>query len=158
MSNTSKYSYNSKKEVIEAAKCFIEEKCAFPKSSNKIFNDPSIVGDYLILNHEQTNYETFSALFLNSKNKLIKFETLFSGSINSAQVYPRTVAQKALTYNAAAIIFVHHHPSGDTKPSQSDINLTIQLKKSLALIDVKVLDHFVLGGKSYSSLAALQLF
>ncbi len=122
-----------------------------------VFSDPKVVEIFLLANFENTQHEQFGALFLNSKNQLIKFKYLFSGSINSAQVYPRTVAQYCLKYNAAAIIFAHNHPSGDTQPSQSDVNLTVQLKKTLQLIDVKVLDHFVVGINQTFSMASNQM-
>lgn len=121
------------------------------------FNDPQVVDQFLCANFSMTNHERFAALFLNSKNQLITFEYMFDGSINSAQVYPRTVAQKCLKHNAAAIIFAHNHPSGDIQPSQSDIQLTIQLQKTLKLIDVKVLDHFVVGQNQTFSMAAHQM-
>ena len=125
--------------------------------SKTTFNDPQVVETYLLANFINSPHEQFAALFLNSKNQLIRFEYLFSGSINSAQVYPRTVAQHCLKYNAAAVIFAHNHPSGDVQPSQSDIQLTAQLKKALLLIDVKVLDHFVVGGNKTFSMAANQM-
>jgi DNA repair protein RadC len=121
------------------------------------FTDPSIVDQYLMANFEISKHEKFAGLFLNSKNHLIKFEYLFNGSINSAQVYPRTVAQYCLKYNAAAVIFAHNHPSGDVQPSESDIALTVRLKKTLALIDVKVLDHFVIGVNQTFSMASHQM-
>lgn len=121
------------------------------------FNDPQVVDQFLCANFSMTKHERFAALFLNSKNQLITFEYLFDGSINSAQIYPRTVAQHCLKHNAAAVIFAHNHPSGDVQPSQSDINLTIQLQKTLKLIDVKVLDHFVVGQNKTFSMAAHQM-
>ena len=121
------------------------------------FADPEAVDRFLMANFETADHERFAALFLNSKNHLLKFEFLFNGSINSAQVYPRTVAQYCLKYNAAAIIFAHNHPSGDTRPSQSDIKLTARLKQTLALIDVKVLDHFIVGADHTFSMAANQM-
>jgi DNA repair protein RadC len=121
------------------------------------FNDPLIVERFLLANFNHAKHERFAAMFLNSKNQLITFEYLFDGSINSAQVYPRTVAQFCLKHNAAAIIFAHNHPSGDITPSQSDINLTVQLQKTLRLIDVKVLDHFVVGKSQTFSMASHQM-
>lgn len=121
------------------------------------FTEPTVVDQFLLANFEASQHEKFAGLFLNSKNHLIKFDYLFNGSINSAQVYPRTVAQYCLKYNAAAVIFAHNHPSGDVQPSESDISLTVQLKKTLALIDVKVLDHFVVGLNQTFSMAAHQM-
>ena len=125
--------------------------------ANTCFTEPSVVNQFLLANFEQAKHEKFAGLFLNSKNHLIKFDYLFNGSINSAQVYPRTVAQYCLKHNAAAVIFAHNHPSGDIQPSDSDISLTIQLKKTLALIDVKVLDHFVVGSNQTFSMASHQM-
>ncbi len=121
------------------------------------FTDPNLVNQFLLANFEQAKHEKFAGLFLNSKNHLIKFDYLFNGSINSAQVYPRTVAQYCLKHNAAAVIFAHNHPSGDIQPSDSDIKLTLLLKKTLALIDVKVLDHFVVGANQTFSMASHQM-
>ncbi|MEZ5471918.1 MAG: DNA repair protein RadC [Marinicella sp.] len=121
------------------------------------FNDPDLVNEFLCANFVLAKHERFAALFLNSKNQLISFEYLFEGSINSARVYPRTVAQQCLKHNAAAVIFAHNHPSGDIQPSQSDINLTIELQNTLKLIDVKVLDHFVVGNCKTFSMAAHQM-
>lgn len=121
------------------------------------FSEPAAVDRFLLANFDLTPHERFAALFLNSKHHLIKLEYLFNGSINSAQVYPRTVAQFCLKHNAAAVIFAHNHPSGDMKPSQSDIQLTAQLKKTLVLIDVKVLDHFIVGSGQTFSMAANQM-
>lgn len=121
------------------------------------FTEPSVVDQFLLANFAAAQHEKFAGLFLNSKNHLIKFEYLFNGSINSAQVYPRTVAQYCLKHNAAAVIFAHNHPSGDVQPSESDISLTLQLKKTLALIDVKVLDHFVVGTNQTFSMAGHQM-
>lgn len=121
------------------------------------FCEPVVVERFLLANFENTPHEQFAAMFLNSKNHLLKFEYLFSGSINSAQVYPRTVAQKCLSLNAAAIIFAHNHPSGDLQPSQSDIQLTARLQQTLELLDVKVLDHFIVGRNQTFSMAANQM-
>ncbi len=121
------------------------------------FNEPTVVDQFLLTNFEQTEHERFAGLFLNSKNHLIKFDYLFNGGINSAQVYPRTIAQYCLKCNAAAVIFAHNHPSGDVNPSQSDIRLTKQLKQTLGLIDVKVLDHFIVGVSKTFSMASHQM-
>ncbi len=122
-----------------------------------VFTDPVTVEKYLLANFELSLHERFAVLFLNSKNHLIKFEYLFNGSINSAQVYPRTVAQHCLKYNAAAVIFAHNHPSGDTQPSAADLQLNNRLIAALALIDVKVLDHFILGKNQTFSMASHQM-
>ena len=117
------------------------------------FNDFEIAKNYLLNNFPQTAHETFAALFLDNNHKLIKFKTLFNGTINSAQIYPRVVAQACLKYNAAAIILAHNHPSGNLQASHSDKNITQKLIATLNLIDVRVLDHFIIGKNDAFSLA-----
>ncbi len=126
-------------------------------NSTTSFSEPEVVKRFLMANFEHSQHERFAGIFLNSKNQLIKFEYLFNGTINAAQVYPRTVAQLCLQHNAAAIIFAHNHPSGDVQPSDADIKLTARLKQTLALVDVKVLDHFVLSTNHSFSMAANQM-
>lgn len=121
------------------------------------FTDPALVRRYLLSHFEQTDHERFACLFLDSKHRLLHFEYLFNGSIAQAQVYPRTVAQQCLKHNAAAVIFAHNHPSGDPTPSESDRVLTQRLIKTLRLIDVSVLDHFVLGCENCLSMAEHQM-
>ena len=86
------------------------------------------------------------ALWLDSQNRLITQETLFFGTLQQSSVYPREVVKKALAHNAAAVILAHNHPSGVVTPSNADKQLTLSLKETLALIDVKVLDHFIVAG------------
>tara|TARA_B100000508_G_scaffold78143_1_gene60732 strand:- start:1307 stop:1807 length:501 start_codon:yes stop_codon:yes gene_type:complete len=94
--------------------------------------------------------EIFSVLLLNQKHELIAYEELFQGTIDGASVYPREVVKLALHYNAAAAIFAHNHPSGNSEPSAADKTITERLKQSLALIDVRVLDHIVVGERCTS--------
>ena len=89
--------------------------------------------------------EQFGAIFLDNRHRVITFEILFSGTIDGASVYPREVVKRALQLNAAAVIFSHNHPSGDTTPSDADKRITDRLKEALGLVDVRVLDHFVVG-------------
>ena len=97
--------------------------------------------------------EVFAALFLDNKNRVIIYEELFYGTIDSASVYPRIVAQKALQYNAAAVIVAHNHPSGVAEPSRGDESITLRLKEALALVEVQLLDHIVVGDGKCVSLA-----
>jgi DNA repair protein RadC len=92
-----------------------------------------------------TPHEVFACLMLDNKHRVITFRKLFSGSINSASVYPREVVKQALADNAAAVILAHNHPSGIAEPSQSDIQITRRLVDALALVDIRVLDHCVIG-------------
>lgn len=106
---------------------------------------PQAVRDYLksLLRHE--HHEVFGCLFMDSKHRMLAFEVLFRGSIDSASVYPRQVVKRALAHNAAAVIFCHNHPSGVPEPSEADRTLTRRLTEALDLIEVRVLDHFIVG-------------
>lgn len=112
---------------------------------------PQAVRDYLksLLRHEP--HEVFGCLFMDSKHRMLAFEVLFRGSIDSASVYPRQVVKRALAHNAAAVIFCHNHPSGITEPSEADRTLTQRLIEALELIEVRTLDHFIVGdGEPFS--------
>lgn len=101
------------------------------------------------LRHEP--HEVFGCLFLDNRHRVIHFETLFQGTIDGASVHPRHVVKRALHHNAAAVILAHNHPSGVAEPSRADEQITLRLKEALALIDVRVLDHFIVGdGESVS--------
>ncbi|WP_028475255.1 RadC family protein [Nevskia ramosa] len=107
--------------------------------------NPAATRDFLRLKLRDLDHEVFCALFLDSQNQVLGFETLSIGTINAADVYPREVLKKALRAQAAAVIFAHNHPSGIAEPSLADRTLTNRLRDALALIDVRVLDHFVVG-------------
>lgn len=143
-----KYSYNNEKEVIEAAKSFL---CK--ESSNLSFTDPNDAIDFMVLNHGQSDHERMTILYLNSKHKKLGHEVVAQGTINRAEIYPRVIAQQALKLNASAIIMCHNHPSGDTAPSQSDIALTARVREVMDLVDVRVLDHIIVGDGNGISLA-----
>jgi DNA repair protein RadC len=114
---------------------------------------PDQVRDYLRLQLGGLPHEVFVALFLDAQNRLIHSETLFSGTLTQTSVYPREVIKRALHHNAGAVIFAHNHPSGVAEPSRADEMLTKALKEALALVDVKVLDHFVVAGNTVYSFA-----
>lgn len=115
--------------------------------------NPHVVREYLksMLRHEP--HEVFGCLFLDSKHQVLSFETLFRGSIDNTSVHPREVVKRALANNAAALILCHNHPSGNSDPSQADRVLTKRLQKALELIDVRVLDHFIIGDGDPLSMA-----
>lgn len=100
---------------------------------------------YLTARMRGFQHEVFACLFLDNRNRILSFEELFHGTLTSANVYPRELVKRALFHNAAAVIFTHNHPSGMAEPSAADIELTHQLKQALALIQVQVLDHFIIG-------------
>lgn len=106
-------------------------------------SSPACVQDYLRLHFAGQEHESFVVLFLDAQNRLIVAEELFRGTLTQTSVYPREIVKEALRQNAAAVIFAHNHPSGMAEPSSADELLTRNLKQALALIDVRVLDHFV---------------
>ena len=108
-------------------------------------NSPKLVRDFLRLSLANKQHEVFIGIFLDAKNHAIATEELFSGTLTQASVYPREIIKRALHHNAAAIIFAHNHPSGTAEPSHADKVLTQSLKQALSLIDVQVLDHFIVG-------------
>ena len=110
------------------------------------FGASSTVGDFLQLGIALDERESFVCLWLDAQHRLIEAETLFAGTLTQTSVYPREVVKAALAHNAAAVILAHNHPSGVTQPSYADLSLTNSLKQALMLIDVKVLDHFIVGG------------
>lgn len=99
-------------------------------------------------------HEVFAVMYLNKRHQMIGFEEIFRGTIDGASVYPREVAKAVLQKNAAAVIFAHNHPSGVAEPSQADINITQRLINALDLLDVRVLDHIIVGAEATTSLAA----
>ncbi|MFN4340556.1 MAG: RadC family protein [Azonexus sp.] len=110
------------------------------------FTSPGKVRDWLRLKLAHRPQEVFMALWLDAQNQLLKAEELFTGSLTQTAVYPREVVKSALAHNAAAVILAHNHPSGLAEPSRADELLTHSLKEALALVDVKVLDHFIVAG------------
>ncbi|RLA22636.1 MAG: hypothetical protein DRQ61_05810 [Gammaproteobacteria bacterium] len=108
---------------------------------------------YLTAQLRNRSQELFACLFLDNSHKVIKFEILFQGTIDSASVHPREVVKKALQYNSAAIIIAHNHPSGNQTPSQADKQITEKLKQALSLVEIRLLDHFIIGDKNGWSFA-----
>lgn len=115
-----------------------------------VMSSPEQTRQYLLSQLRDYSYEVFSALFLDNRHRVITFKVLFNGTIDGASVYPREVVKQALALNAAALIFAHNHPSGIAEPSQADQQITQKLKAALSLVDVRVLDHFVVGDEVVS--------
>lgn len=113
-----------------------------------VFASPAAVRDYLRLHLAGLKHEVFFALWLDAQNRLIVAEELFRGSLTQTSVYPREVVKKALHNNAAAVVLAHNHPSGVPEPSSADELLTRELKAALGLVDVRVLDHFIVAGSA----------
>jgi DNA repair protein RadC len=116
-------------------------------------NSPRAVRDYLQLLLGSRQQEVFVVLFLDTQHRVIATEELFHGTLSQTSVYPREVVKRALAHNAAAVILAHNHPSGVAEPSQADQHLTQALKQALALVDVRVLDHFIVAGGRMHSFA-----
>jgi DNA repair protein RadC len=116
-------------------------------------SSPAAVRDYLRLRLAALPHEVFLAVFLDAQNRVLETEELFRGTLTQTSVYPREVVKRALAQNAAGVILAHNHPSGVAEPSQADRWLTDQLKAALALVDVRVLDHFVIAGSHALSFA-----
>jgi len=116
-------------------------------------SSPAAVRGYLRLRMQDLPHEAFYCVFLDAQNRAIAAEEIFRGTLTQTSVYPREVVKRALYHNAAALIFAHNHPSGIAEPSRSDEALTGALKQALALVDVKVLDHFVVGAGAAMSFA-----
>jgi len=114
---------------------------------------PSAVRDYLRMSLARADKEVFLGIFLDAQNRVVGSEVLSEGTLTQTSVFPREVVKRALHHNAAAMIFAHNHPSGLTEPSRSDEVLTQALKQALALVDVKVLDHFIVGANRAMSFA-----
>lgn len=141
----------SSDEILTMANRLIKRKFA----RGRAMTSPSEAAAYLPSQMAGFEHETFWALFLDNQHRILAFEMLFTGTLASASVYPREVVKRALQLNAAAIIFAHNHPSGTAVPSQSDRDITRKLKDALALVEVNVLDHFIVGGDDVTSLAEL---
>jgi DNA repair protein RadC len=136
--------------VLEMGKRHFKENI----THRKILHGSADTGEYIRCCLADYQQEVFACLFLNSKHRVICFEELFYGSVDNTLVHPREVVKRALRYNAAALILAHNHPSGCAEPSEADKEVTLKLKDALALIDVRVLDHIIVGDGIITSLAA----
>lgn len=135
--------------VLELAKRSISEELQI----NSALSSPQAVKQFLQLQIGNKQYESFTVLFLDVKNRLISAQELFRGSLSHASVYPREVVKTALSFNAASLILAHNHPSGSSEPSQADLSLTQTLKSALGLVDIRVLDHFIVANNQIYSFA-----
>jgi DNA repair protein RadC len=139
-----------KQQIINRALNYIREEAT---TSSNFFTDAEYTKNFVTMRIADDHQEKFLVLYLNSQNRLIKDIIEFKGTINSAAVYPREIVRNAITLGASAIIVAHNHPSGVAEPSQADINITERIKSALKLIDVNLLDHFVVGRNQSVSFA-----
>ena len=135
--------------VLEMARRALEEKIKLTDA----LNSPQAVRDYLRLTLARLPHEVFVAVFLTAQNRVIVVEELFRGTLTQTSVYPREIVKRALAHNAASVILAHNHPSGEASPSAADRTLTKALAEALALIDVRVLDHFIVAPGASMSFA-----
>jgi len=119
--------------------------------------DPGRAGQYLARRLRALPYEVFACLFLDTRHRVVAFEELFRGTLDGTEVHPREVVQRCLAHHAAAVILGHHHPSGSPEPSAADRAVTARLRQALALVDVRLLDHFIIGDGEPCSMARLGL-
>ena len=120
----------------------------------KTIRSPKDTEDFLIAELATEPNEIFCCLYLDNRHRIIKFDRAFAGTIDGTSVYPRVIVRRALELNCAAVIFAHQHPSGVSEPSQADERITQRLKSALELVDIRVLDHLVIGGDTVVSLAS----
>lgn len=124
-----------------------------PLRHGQALNDPQQVRSWLRTQLRDRSREVFACLFLDARHRLICYEELFEGSLDCSEVYPRVVLQQGLRHHAAAVLFVHNHPSGHPEPSTADHALTARLKQALGLVDIRVLDHFIVANNEITSFA-----
>lgn len=141
-----KAKYAQLRAVLEMARRYLSESL----QRGEPLSSPHITRQFLSQKLRDYSHEVFAVLFLDQRHRVICFEELFRGTIDNASVYPREVVRQTLFHNAAAVIFAHNHPSGIAEPSQADQHITRRLQDALALIDVRVLDHFVVGDQVVS--------
>lgn len=135
--------------ALELGRRYLE---AAMKRENVLIS-PDSTRKYLQAKLRAYTYEVFACIFLDNRHRVIEFEELFKGTIDGASIHPREVVKRALFHNAAAVIFAHNHPSGVAEPSQSDLAITRRLNDALALVDTRVLDHFIVGDQEVLSFA-----
>ncbi|WP_435815267.1 JAB domain-containing protein [Xanthomonas campestris pv. incanae] len=117
-------------------------------------HSPEQAGSYLVARCAHLPHEVFGVVFLDTKHHILAVEHLFTGTVDGCEVHNRVVAKRALELNAVALILFHNHPSGNPEPSEADRQVTKRLQEALGLLDIRVLDHLVIGGRQHTSLAA----
>jgi DNA repair protein RadC len=144
-----KAKYVQLQAVMEMNRRYLREEL----TGRDVLTSPDATRDYLKLRLRGLSHEVFACLFLDNRHRIIQYQELFRGTIDGASVHPREVVIEALRWNAAAVIFAHNHPSGVAEPSQADLQITTRLREALALVDVRVLDHIIVGEGGGTSFA-----
>ena len=148
--NPAKLNAQERKSLIQLARRLAE--IAF-KQRRLELTSPQVVREHLDASLLFLEHEVFVVVFLDNRHRLIAAEEMFRGTIDGASIHPREVVKRALQLNAASVIFAHNHPSGTSEPSEADKRLTIRLRDALALIDIRALDHIIVGADGGTSLA-----
>ena len=146
---TRRYRIASGDDILEAARSVVDQRM----QRGAFFGDPKASSAFFQAKLAGLEREVFAAVMLDTRHRMIEYVELFQGTIDGAEVHPREVVKRALGCNSAAVIVAHNHPSGDAEPSAADRAVTARLKQALALVDVRLLDHFVVGGPNVVSLA-----
>ena len=141
----------SEADILVAAESILAE----PFQRKVELSSPERTKRFLIHKIAAKGHEVFGVIFLDSKHRVITYEEMFRGTLDSAAVYPREVAKRVLKLNAGAVIMAHNHPSGSVEPSSADIKITASIKQALELVGTRTLDHIIVGGADASSLAEL---
>ena len=139
-------------QVIASALAIIEGRL---QKTGVAIGSPADASNFLILKLADRKAEVFAGMFLTNRHRLIEYREMFQGTIDGTSVYPREVVRAVIELNAAAVIFAHNHPSQNPEPSDADLRITQRLVSALDLIDVRVLDHMIVGGTKTVSLAAI---
>jgi len=137
-------------QIVEAARQVVDQRM----QRGMLIADPASAGKFFRDKLAGLQREVFAAVFLDTRHRLIDYAELFFGSVDGAEVHPREVVRQALLLNAAAVVVAHNHPSGEPEPSVADRALTARMKQALSLVDVRLLDHFVVGAHAPLSMAA----
>lgn len=143
-----RYRKASPDEVQEAHTAYMSEQIR-----SATLGSPGDTKNFLLNAMQGWTHEKFAVLFLDARNRVIAFDIMFTGTIDGASVHPRVIVQRSLMHNAASVILAHNHPSGEAEPSRADRALTKRLQEALALVDVRILDHFVIGHGVFVSFA-----
>lgn len=143
-----RYALAGQEQILTAAQGIVDARMVRGVS----FKDPTVACEFFRDKLGHLEREVFAAVMLDSRHRLIEYAELFQGTIDGAEVHPREVARHALRLNAAALIVAHNHPSGEAEPSAADRAVTARLKQALALLDIRLLDHIIIGGRQSLSM------
>lgn len=145
-----RYALAGQEQILTAAQGIVDARMVRGVS----FKDPTVACEFFRDKLGHLEREVFAAVMLDARHRLIEYAELFQGTIDGAEVHPREVARHALRLNAAAVVVAHNHPSGETDPSAADRAVTSRMKQALALLDIRLLDHCIVGGRQSLSMAA----